>query len=116
VHVLRAYAREVVRPVCRELARGEPRGTLPRGMARLLMRHPAVLAEGARRHLHELLQRHAVLRRVVEDRESLQRLWNDIAANPARALLELRDWCRRAEDSGIGALQHFAQDLAPYAR
>ena len=54
---------------------------------------------------NELLQRYAVLRRVVEDRESLQQLWNDIAANPARAVAQLRDWCRRAEDSGIGALQ-----------
>ena len=116
VHVLRAYAREVVRPVCHELVRREPRGALPRGMPRLLVRHPAVLAEGARRRLQELLERYAVLRRVVEDRESLQQLWNDTAANPARAVAQLRDWCRRAEGSGIGALQHFAHGLAAYAR
>ena len=29
MHVLRAYARRVVLPVCRELARREPRGALP---------------------------------------------------------------------------------------
>jgi stearoyl-CoA desaturase (delta-9 desaturase) len=75
-----------------------------------------VLAEGARRRLQELLERYAVLRRVVEDRESLQQLWNDTAANPARAVAQLRDWCRRAEGSGSGALQHFAQGLAAYAR
>jgi stearoyl-CoA desaturase (delta-9 desaturase) len=57
-----------------------------------------------------------VLRRVVEDRESLQQLWNDTAANPGRAVAQLRDWCRRAEGSGIGALQHFAHGLAAYAR
>ena len=116
LHVLRAYAREVVRPVCRELARCEPRGALPRGLPGLLVRHPAALATCARARLNELLQRYAVLRRVVEDRESLQQLWNDVAANPARAVAQLREWCRRAEGSGIGALQQFAQGLAPYAR
>ena len=41
MHVLRAYARHVVLPVCRELARREPRGALPPGTTKLLIRHPA---------------------------------------------------------------------------
>jgi len=53
-----------------------------------------------------------VLRRVVEYRDSLQQLWNE---NPARALTQLREWCRRAEASGIGALREFAQGLPAYA-
>ena len=54
-----------------------------------------------------------MLRRVVEYRDSLQQLWNE---NPARALAQLRDWCSRAEASGIGALREFAQGLPAYAR
>jgi stearoyl-CoA desaturase (delta-9 desaturase) len=54
-----------------------------------------------------------VLRRVVEYRESLQQLWNE---SPARALAQLREWCRAAEESGIGALREFAQGLPAYAR
>ena len=57
-----------------------------------------------------------MLRRVVEYRDSLQQLWNEGAANPARALAQLREWCRRAEDSGIGALRDFAHGLPAYAR
>jgi stearoyl-CoA desaturase (Delta-9 desaturase) len=113
MHVLRAYARSVVLPVCRELARREPLGTLPAGTSRLLIRHPAVLAEEARRRLRELLERYEVLRRVVEFREGLQQLWNGAPAK--EALVQLREWCGRAEASGIGALREFARGLPAWA-
>lgn len=116
MHVLRAYAHHVVLPVCRELARREPRGRLPRGAATLLIRHPAVLAEEARRRLRDILDRHEVLRRVIDYREGLQLLWNEAAANQGRALAQLRVWCRGAEASGIDALREFAQRLPAYAR
>ncbi|MGB9330019.1 MAG: transposase, partial [Steroidobacteraceae bacterium] len=103
-------------PVCRELARREPRGALPPGTMKLLIRHPAVLAEEARRRLPELLEKYEVLRRVVDSREGLQQLWNETAANQGRALAQLREWCRRAEESGIGALRDFAHGLPSYAR
>ena len=113
MHVLRAYGRCVVLPVCRELARCEPHGALPASAPKLLIRHPALLAEEARRKLRELLDNYEVLRRVVEYRDSLQQLWNE---NPVRALAQLREWCSRAEQSGISALRDFAQDLPAYAR
>jgi len=69
-----------------------------------------------RRKLRELLENYEVLRRVVEYRDGLQALWNETAANPTRALVQLRDWCSRAEGSGIGALREFAQGLRAYAR
>src|SRR5215472_8205037 len=78
LHVLRAYARRVVLPVCRELKRREPPGEVLVGAPTLLIRHPALLAEEARRRL--------------------------------------REWSRRAEDSGIAALREFAQALPAYAR
>jgi stearoyl-CoA desaturase (Delta-9 desaturase) len=113
MHVLRAYSRRVVLPVCRELARCEPQGALPPSAPTLLIRHPTLLAEEARRKLRELLQNYEVLRRVVEFRDSLQQLWNE---NPARALGQLRDWCSRAEGSGISALRDFALALPAYGR
>jgi stearoyl-CoA desaturase (Delta-9 desaturase) len=116
MHVLRAYARAVVVPVCRDIARREPRGSLPASASKLLVRHPALLAEEARRRLGELLERHEALRRVVDFRDSLQQLWNESAANQVGALEHLREWCARAEVSGIGALQKFAQGLPAYAR
>src|SRR2546429_8143437 len=116
MHVLRDYARRVVLPVCRELARREPQGSVPGVTSKLLIRHPTLLAEEAHRVLRELLERYEVLRRVVEYRESLQQLWNDASANQARAVAPLREWCTRAEASGIRALREFARGLPAYAR
>ncbi len=113
LHVLRDYARRVVLPVCRELERREPQGTVPAIAPQLLIRHPALLAEEARRRLRELLERYEVLRRVVEYREGLQQAWEEGSAG--RALVQLREWRRRAEESGIGALREFAQALPAYA-
>jgi stearoyl-CoA desaturase (Delta-9 desaturase) len=111
LYVLRAYARRVVLPVCRELKRREP--AVPAGTPKLLIRHPALLAEEARRRLRELLERYEVLRRVVEYREGLQLAWEDTSAS--HSLAQLREWCRRAEDSGIAALREFARGLPAYA-
>src|SRR5262249_44076161 len=115
MHVLRAYSRRVVLPVCRELARRE-QGALPPSAPTLLVRHPALLAAGPRPRLRELLEKYEVLRRVIEYREALQQLWNETAANQGRALTQLRDWCTRAESSGIAALRDFAQALPAYSR
>src|SRR5262249_40466039 len=50
MHVLRDYARRVVRPVCRELARREGTDIAPK----LLIRHPTLMAEQAQRALRDL--------------------------------------------------------------
>jgi stearoyl-CoA desaturase (Delta-9 desaturase) len=115
LHVLRDYARRVVRPVCRELAQREPDGAILRRAPMLLIRHRALLAEEARGVLSDLLARYEVLRAVVEFRDSLQRAWGTTQANPAAAVPQLREWCVRAEASGIRALREFAQGLPAYA-
>ncbi|MGH8284234.1 MAG: DesA family fatty acid desaturase [Steroidobacteraceae bacterium] len=107
LHVLRDYGRSVIAPVCRGVR-------LPASARRLLVRHPKVLGEEAHRRLTELLARHDVLRSVVEFRDGLDKLWNDAAANKARALTQLREWCARAEESGIQALREFALSLRAY--
>jgi stearoyl-CoA desaturase (delta-9 desaturase) len=115
MHVLRAYARRVVLPVCRELARKEPRGSVPAMTPKLLIRHPTLLAEEAKRALRDLLERYEVLRRVVEYREGLQHLWNETSANQSKAVAQLREWCAHAEASGIRALREFSLGLPAYA-
>ncbi len=113
LHVLRDYGRRVVRPVCREVSRNHEGARLPIP-PRLLIRHPALLADDAHHRLRELLERHEKLRAIVEFREQLQQLWDD--ANQARAVQKLRDWCTQAEASGIRSLREFALGLRAYAR
>ena len=114
MHVLRDYARRVVRPVCRELARREPPGAIPDIAPKLLIRHPQLLAEHAQRALRDLLARHKELSTVHEFRERLTQLWND--ANQARAVQQLREWCAQAEASGIRSLREFAGSLPAWSR
>jgi stearoyl-CoA desaturase (Delta-9 desaturase) len=115
MHVLRDYARRVIRPECREIAQRDS-GAKPghRLASRLLTRHPSLLAEDAHKKLNDLLARHERLRAIVEFREQLQHLWDD--ANQARAVQKLREWCAQAEASGIGSLRDFAISLRTYAR
>ena len=112
MHVLRDYARRVVLPVCRDLCRDDSR--VPASTAKLLIRHPALLADEARRVLGDLLARYEVLRRVVEFREGLQEMWDGAAGS--HSVAQLREWCVRAEASGIRALREFAAALPTYAR
>jgi stearoyl-CoA desaturase (delta-9 desaturase) len=114
MHVLRDYARRVVRPVCRELAKREPPGAIPAIAPKLLIRHPALLAEQAQHGLRDLLERHKELKTVHEFRERLTQLWND--ANHVRAVQQLREWCAQAEASGIRSLREFAGSLPAYVR
>jgi len=114
MHVLRDYARRVVRPVCRDLARRDPHGTLPARLSRLLLLHPRLLGEDRLRRVQAALEQHEVLRAVIDFRERLQRLWNEGAPNPASAVAQLKEWCAQAEASGIRALREFAQGLKTY--
>jgi stearoyl-CoA desaturase (delta-9 desaturase) len=113
MHVLRDYARRVIRPVCRELARRGQGASVP---ARLyeLVRHPRLQGEEGLRRLQWALEQHEALRAVLEFRERLQLLWNEAYANPVQAAAQLREWCLQAEASGIRALQDFAQRLRSY--
>jgi stearoyl-CoA desaturase (Delta-9 desaturase) len=113
MHVLRDYARRVVRPVCRELGRGAA-GKATAHLSTLLVRHPKLLGEEGLRRLHAALDQHEALRAVVEFRERLQQLWNDGQVNPPHAVMQLREWCAQAEASRIRALREFAQRLRGY--
>ncbi len=112
-HVLRDYARRVVRPVCRDLARAAGAKAASR-LSQLLVRHPKLLGEEGLRRLDAALDQHEALRAVVEFRERLQQLWNDAHGNPGNAVAQLRDWCMQAEASGIRALREFSRRLRSY--
>ena len=47
-------------------------------------------------------------------REDLTALWQRSSATKEQLVHELEDWCRRAEASGIDALQEFSLRLRRY--
>lgn len=114
MHVLRDYSRQVTSPILqRELKQlGDSR--LIRQAKRLLRQPPTLLDDASRQRLAELMERCPSLATVVEFRAELRALWEDANRSNDRLVAELREWCARAEASGIRALEEFAHRVRGY--
>jgi len=115
MHVLRAYAQQVVRPVLElELGRQSRRGAV-RASRQLLIRSPMLLDAAAQSRLQELLDTYPMLKTVHDCQTQLRQLWE--TAHPAGddVVRIFRDWCTQAEASGIQALGDFARTLRGFS-
>jgi stearoyl-CoA desaturase (Delta-9 desaturase) len=75
----------------------------------------AALPAGERAQLHEVLSASRVLNTIYTMRQELAALWQRSTASKEELVRKLDDWCRRAEESGIEALQEFSRRLRCYA-
>ena len=116
MHVLRHYTYNVTLPVLRrELeSLGDNANSLLRATRRQLSWAPEMLDESARRHLHELAQRHPRFKTVLEFRSELKQLWEGAHTSNERLLADFQAWCTRAEQSGIQGLQEFVAYLRSF--
>ncbi len=114
MHVLRNYTRTVTLPVLRSEKRANRDDALLRRARRLLIRRPSLLDERSRARLSELMDGNAALRTVLEYRQQLINLWEQAHVSNERLVSQLREWCARAEASGIRSLQEFAAKLREY--
>ena len=115
--VMASYRRMVVEPIAQmelELAEPRSRDILARAKS-LLWRTDALDDEAERELRHRLLHCSETLRTIYEKRLELQKLWESRTANVEELASGLRDWCRKAEESGIQALREFSQHLRTYA-
>ncbi|HET7370257.1 MAG TPA: fatty acid desaturase [Gammaproteobacteria bacterium] len=111
LHVLRHYSHQVIQPVLEDESRRQPMLAKAR---KLLVRDSSLLDEKARKRLSATLHDSRALRTVYEYRQQLQELWEGTAHNNEKLLQQFRDWCARAEASGIQSLQEFARQLEGY--
>jgi stearoyl-CoA desaturase (Delta-9 desaturase) len=65
--------------------------------------------------MNEVLSKSTVLSTVYTMRQELSALWQRSSASKEQLVSHLEDWCRRAEASGIAALQDFSRQLRCYA-
>ncbi|CAN5345380.1 fatty acid desaturase [soil metagenome] len=116
MHVLRAYTRTVTMPVFRRerAAAGRNARELMRRAGRLLVRQPALLDANARARLDQILEENQTLKTVYDFRESLRKLWAGAHVSNDRLLADVKEWCSRAEASGIQVLEDFARTLRGY--
>ena len=82
---------------------------------KLLQREPGKLEAPQRQQLTELFAHSKALQTMHEMRVELGAIWERSNASREQLLLQLQDWCARAEASGIKALQDFSLRLRSYA-
>ena len=74
-----------------------------------------VLTEQQKTKLSEVIKASGILRTTYTLRQELAAIWQSSTATKEQLVKQLEDWCHRAENSGIAALQEFSQRLRCYA-
>lgn len=86
-----------------------------RGARKWFDKEEASLNEPQKRQLPQIFANSQKLRTFIELRNELAAIWERSSASREQLLTQLQDWCHRAEQSGIKALQEFATRLRRYA-
>ncbi len=116
MHVLRHYTNSVTLPVlsCELEQLGDTATRLLRRAKRLLSWQPGFMDRASQERLADLIDRHPGLKTVLDFRSDLTALWEDAHSSNERLLADFKEWCARAEASGIEALQEFAAYLKSF--
>ena len=114
--VLARYARSLKHTCAEEIQRLKARAVgVDRSMVkRWLHIDEQKLSAPERERMREVLSNSKVLETVYSMRGELIALWQRSTATKEQLVHELEDWCRRAEISGIVALQDFSRRLRRY--
>ncbi len=117
MHVLRHYTQSVTLPVLRhEVERvGDNAGAVMLRARRFLTRSPSMLDTRSQERLDELAGRLPSFKTVLEFRDELKELWSGAHRSNELLLADFKEWCGRAETSGIQKLEEFAVYLRSFA-
>ena len=112
--VMAGYAREMRRACKAEIALlKEKQADLSplKAAKRWLHRDDDRVPAAARPQLAQARAAHPVLDKMVTMREELRQMWLNTSQSREQLAADLQAWCRRAEESGIVALQQFSMKL-----
>ncbi|RFU46356.1 acyl-CoA desaturase [Paraburkholderia sp. DHOC27] len=118
--VMARYGKALKRAYRQELAHLKEVGArekyqVMRGARSWFHKEEAGLDEPQKRQLPQIFANSQKLRTYIELRNELAAMWERSNASREQLLVQLQDWCHRAEESGIKALQEFASRLRRYA-
>ncbi|HEX6008034.1 MAG TPA: fatty acid desaturase [Burkholderiales bacterium] len=115
--VIAKYAKSLRRTCAHELRTLHARAvTVDRATLRRWLHIDAgTLPTIERAKMNEVLSKSSVLNTIYTMRQELAVLWQRSNASKEQLVGHLEDWCRRAEASGIAALQEFSRQLRCYA-
>jgi stearoyl-CoA desaturase (Delta-9 desaturase) len=112
--VMAGYAREMRRVCKTEIAalKKKHADLSPlKAAKRWLHRDSDRVPAAARPQLAQARAAHPVLDQMVTMREELRQMWLNTSQSREQLAADLQSWCRRAEESGIVALQQFSMKL-----
>src|SRR5688572_154495 len=112
--VMAGYAREMRRACAAEIAVLKEKQadlSLLKNAKRWLHRDDDKVPAAARPQLAQARAAHPVLDKMVTMREELRQMWLNTSQSREQLAIDLQAWCRRAEESGIVALQQFSMKL-----
>ena len=112
--VMAGFARELRRSAQAELAMLKARQadvSVLKAAARWLHRDEDKVPQAVRAQLARARAEHPVLDKMVVMREELRQLWLSTHRSRDQLASDLQAWCRKAEDSGVAALQEFSLRL-----
>ncbi|ACR29936.1 Fatty acid desaturase family protein [Burkholderia glumae BGR1] len=118
--VMARYGKALKRAYRQELAHLKELGArekyqLMRGARKWFHKEEGGLNEPQKRLLPEIFANSQKLQTYFQLRQELAAMWDRSNASREQLLMQLQDWCHRAEQSGIKALQEFATRLRRYA-
>ena len=116
-HVLADYGRQVLARVHREQLNGAARDmrTALKRLRPLMIRNEMLLSDRQKSILAKGLSQNAALAKVYDFRQSLQSIFQQRQASEESLVHQLQQWCKRAESSGIAALEEFAAVVRAYS-
>jgi stearoyl-CoA desaturase (Delta-9 desaturase) len=112
--VMAAYGREMKRVCKGEIATLKARKadfSVLKAAKRWLHRDEDRVPASARPQLAQARAAHPVLDQMLAMREELRQMWLNTSQSREQLTADLQSWCRRAEESGIVALQQFSMRL-----
>lgn len=89
-------------------------GALKR-LRRAMLREGVDLQDEEKKVLGDVSASNKVVATLYQMKRSLLSLWEGASGTPEQLVHQLQDWCHRAEESGIRALQEFSFRLKAYA-
>jgi stearoyl-CoA desaturase (delta-9 desaturase) len=116
--VMARYASELKAAVAAEMARAKAQGAVNSARLRNLSlaqawlhRDDDKIPQGVKPSLQQALGESPQLAKLVAMREELRQLWTRTGVSAEQLVADLQAWCRKAEESGIAALQDFSMKL-----
>jgi fatty-acid desaturase len=113
--IMARFYKSVIKPVAKS-EKKQSQLNLPFTRAkRLLRKEEALLSDKYRQQLADLLAHNEMVEKVYKMKQDLQLVWKKRSASSDELLKAMQAWCQEAEESGIRALEEFAQSLRQYS-